>query len=109
MHASSALVAVTLALAACTHFKVRSQVPAPGRYEYTGQFHLRGDSTTSSRAFIGSLLITEATRERIVGRWEVRGYRPDIQGGGYASDAYVVHAAASGVGGGPWGTFEHRI
>ena len=107
MHDSFALVAVVLVFTACTSFRVQSHVPAPGRYEYTAQFHR--DSTTSSRSFIGSLLITKATRERIVGKWEVPGYPTELQGGGYASGAYVVHAGASAVGGGLWGTFEHRI
>ena len=110
IHASFAVVAVVLVFTACTSFRSASgHVPAPGRYEYTAQFHR--DSTTSSRSFIGSLLITEATRERIVGRWEVPTYQPELQGGGYASGAYLANADVSGAGGasGRWGTFEHRI
>jgi hypothetical protein len=109
MHTRSAFVAVALVFAACTSFRVSgSHVPAPGHYEYTGQFHRT--STTSSRPFFGSLLITEATRERIVGRWEVSEYQPDLHVSSYASGAYVVNADVSGLGSGrPWGTFEHHI
>ncbi len=110
MHTRSAFMAVALVFAACTSFRVpENHVPAPGRYEYTGQFHR--DSTTSSRTFFGSLLITEASRERIVGRWDVREYQPDLHARSDASGAYVVHAETSRVGGGasPWGTFEHHI
>jgi hypothetical protein len=51
-------------------------------------------------------VVTEANGERIVGRWEVPGFAPELQLGALVNGAYDADAE---VVAGTIGTFKHRL
>ncbi|MEW5930505.1 MAG: hypothetical protein AB1941_23850 [Gemmatimonadota bacterium] len=81
-------------------------IPAEGRYRYRGSY-TPGEGA-APRSFAGTLVIERATRERIVGRWEVPGFRPVLQLGVSQDGAYVADADL-GPAAGTLGTFQHRL
>lgn len=83
-----------------------SHVPAPGHYRYTAEY--RNPDGSRAGGFSGTLIIREATPERITGVWTVPGYQRDVQIGAYNQGAYVANADVL-RGMESVGTFEHRV
>ena len=79
--------------------------PAQGRLEYRGRYLAPGDA--QPHEFRGYLVVTEVTRERITGRWEVPGFQPDVQLGAFVNGAYDVGADVNHQG--LVGEFKHRL
>lgn len=81
-------------------------VPAAGEYAYTGEYRLPDGRV--GRTFTGTLLVREATPERITGAWVVPGFQRELQIGAYHDGAYVASADVT-EGGQAVGTFQHRL
>lgn len=101
------LLLCAVALAGCApRLRESSHVPSAGHYRYTAEY--RNPDGSRAGGFSGTLIIREATAERITGVWTVPGYQRDVQIGAYNQGAYVANAdvlsGAESV-----GTFEHRV
>jgi hypothetical protein len=95
------------AAAACTPaVRGSSHVPATGEYRYTSEY--RNPDGSRAGGFSGTLLIRQATPERITGVWSVPRYQRDLQIGAFHEGAYAANAdVISGTE--TVGTFEHRV
>lgn len=102
-----AVVGICAALMAfgCARPEPPAPVPASGRLEYRGRYLPPGSA--QPHEFRGWLLVTEVSRERIAGRWEVPGFDPDLQLGTFVNGAYDVGADVSHQG--LRGEFKHRL
>ncbi|MDP9349403.1 MAG: hypothetical protein M3P24_09745 [Gemmatimonadota bacterium] len=101
------LLLLTALLAGCAAPAVTpGHVPTTGEYRYTSEY--RNPDGSRAGGFSGTLLIREATPERISGVWAVPGYQRDVQIGAFHEGAYAANAdVVSGTQ--MVGTFEHRV
>jgi hypothetical protein len=81
-------------------------VPATGEYRYVSEY--RNADGSRAGGFSGTLVIREATPERIIGAWAVPGYQREVQLGAYHEGTYAANADVIS-GAGTIGTFEHRL
>lgn len=94
-------------LAGCAGPRVTpGHVPATGEYRYTSEY--RNPDGSRAGGFSGTLIIREATPERITGAWSVPAYERDLQIGAFQDGAYVANADVIS-GRETVGTFEHRV
>jgi hypothetical protein len=98
--------AAALVLGSCAGLhRSPDDVPAPGRYQYSGQYRPEGAHRPVS--FQGVLTITRATAERVTGRWDVPGFEPNVQLGTQVQGWYLANADVYTPG--VRGTFRHQV